>query len=89
MIHQLAHYLGLNVIVFSLKARVLKASADTQLEINSQIKMLEQKIEEGKVKLSELAKAGNDAWGSIREGMESTWSTLKSTIDEATAKFKG
>ena len=41
-----------------LKAKASGASADAQLEMNKQIKALESKIEEGKAKLSELAKAG-------------------------------
>lgn len=43
--------------VDKLKAKASEASADAQLEMNSQIEALEGKIEEGKAKLAELADA--------------------------------
>ncbi|KAA3626415.1 MAG: coiled coil domain-containing protein [Proteobacteria bacterium] len=74
--------------VDKLRARVSRASADTQLKMNEQIKELDSKIAEGKVKVSELSGASEDAWESIREGVESAWDSLKSAVSEATAKFK-
>lgn len=74
--------------VDKLKARASKASADTQLKMNEQIKVLDSKIAEGKAKLSELSRAGEDAWESIREGMESAWDSLKSAVSDAAKKFK-
>lgn len=75
--------------VDKLKAKASGASADAQLEMNKQIKALESKIEEGKAKLSELAKAGEDAWESIKDGVESAWGSLKSAVSDAASKFKG
>jgi flagellar biosynthesis chaperone FliJ len=72
-----------------LKARASKASADVQLEMNRQIKTLETLIEEGKSKLSELAKSGEDAWKSLKGGVESAWATMKSAVRDAAARFKG
>jgi hypothetical protein len=74
--------------VDKLKARASKASADTQLKMNEQIKVLDSKIAEGKARLSELSRAGEDAWESIREGMESAWDSLKSAVSDAAKKFK-
>ncbi len=74
--------------VDKLKAKSSGASADVQLDINRQIKMLERNIEEGKAKLSEIAAAGGDAWESIKEGVESAWDALKSGVADAAAKFK-
>lgn len=75
--------------VDKLKAKASGASADAQLEMNKHIKVLESKIEEGKAKLSELAKTGEDAWESIKDGMESAWGSLKSAVSDAASKFKG
>jgi flagellar biosynthesis chaperone FliJ len=72
-----------------LKARASKASADVQLEMNRQIKTLENLIEDGKSKLSKLAKAGEGAWESLKDGVESAWTTMKSSVSDAAAKFKG
>ena len=74
--------------VDKLKAKASRASADTQLKMNEQIKALDSKIAEGKAKLSELSRAGEDAWESIREGVESAWDSLKSSVSDAAAKFK-
>ncbi len=60
-----------------LKAKASRTSADAQLKMNKQIEMLESKIEEGKTKLSELSSASEDAWESLKEGVESAWDSLK------------
>ncbi len=72
-----------------LKARASGLSADAQLETKGQIKALENKIQEGKTKLSELAVAGEDSWVSVRQGVESAWDALKSAVGDAAARFKG
>jgi len=74
--------------VDKLKAKASKASADARLEKNKQIEVLESKIEEGKTKLSERSRAGEDAWESVREGVDSAWDSLKSAVSDAAAKFK-
>jgi flagellar biosynthesis chaperone FliJ len=74
--------------VDKLKAKASGASADVQLDMNQQIKVLERNIEEGKAKLSELAEAGEDAWESIKDGVESAWDSLKSAATDAASKFK-
>lgn len=74
--------------VDKLKAKSSGASADVQLDINRQIRVLERNIEEGKAKLSEVAAAGEDAWESIKEGVESAWDALKSGVTDAAKKLK-
>ncbi len=70
------------------KAKVSGASADAQLQMKSQIESLQGKIEEGKAKLAELTDASEDAWESIRNGMDSAWESMKSAFSEASARFK-
>jgi len=74
--------------VDKLKAKSSGASADAQLDVNKQIRVLERNIEEGKAKLSELTEASEDAWESIKEGVESAWDSLKSGVTDAAAKLK-
>jgi len=74
--------------VDKLKARASGLSADARLEMGKHIETLDSKIEEAKVKLSELAQAGEEAWPPLKEGMESAWDTLKSAVSEAVEKFK-
>ena len=71
-----------------LKAKASGASADAQLEMRKHITALEGKLEEGKAKLDELAGASEDAWESVKEGMESSWGTLKSAFNDAVSKLK-
>ena len=80
---------GWKAEIDKLKAKASGASADVQLDINRQIRLLERNIEEGKAKLSELTAAGEGAWESIKEGVESAWDSLKSGVADAAAKLKG
>ncbi len=74
--------------VDKLKAQTAGASADAQLELNKLIEGLEGKIEEGKTRLAELANASEDAWESIKAGVESAWDSITSAFSDAAAKFK-
>jgi hypothetical protein len=74
--------------IAKLKAKAAGASATTKLEINNQLKALDKQIKESKGKLSELSKTSNDAWESLKDGIESGWDSLKSGVKEAVAKFK-
>ena len=75
--------------IAKLKAKASGTSADAQIEMNKQIKALESQTEQNKAKLSELAKTGEDAWESLKEGIESAWDSLKSAVNDTAAKFKG
>ncbi len=77
-----------NAEVDKLKAKSSGASADVQLDVNRQIKLLERNIDEGKAKLAEITAAGEDAWESIKEGVESAWDALKSGVTDTAAKLK-
>lgn len=70
------------------KAKASGASADVQLDLNAQVRVLEGRIQDGKAKLSELGEAGEDAWESIKDGIESAWDSLRSAATDAATKFK-
>jgi chromosome segregation ATPase len=71
-----------------LKAKAAGASADAQLEFGRQIAALERKLEVGKKRLSELSKATGEAWGVLREGLESAWDSLRTATADAASRFK-
>jgi hypothetical protein len=71
-----------------LKARTSRTSADVQLGMNRQLKTLETLVEEGKEKLSSLAKSSEDTWESLKGGVESAWGSLTSAVNEAASKLK-
>lgn len=69
-------------------ARASKLSANSQLDMNKNIKALETKIEEGKSKIQELAKAGEEVWDSALDAIQSRWESLKSEANEFAEKLK-
>jgi predicted nucleic acid-binding Zn-ribbon protein len=71
-----------------LKARASNADADVKLELNQKIKELESQIEDGKEKLEKLAEKGEDAWKSMKDDVEATIGSLKSSIGDAASKLK-
>ena len=62
------------------KAKASGASADAQLRLNSEIKVLQGRIDEGKAKLAQIAAASDDAWQSLKQGGDSAWTALKSAF---------
>lgn len=70
------------------KSKASGASANVQLELNKEIKTLKVKIAQGKTKLAELADASEDAWESIKEGVDSAMDSLKAAVNDAKSKFK-
>ena len=71
-----------------LKAKTSGASADAQLDLNKQVDQLQSKVDQGKDKLSELAAASDDAWESVKDGVESAWGSLGSALRDAADQFK-
>ena len=71
-----------------LKARAVGASADRQLEINRNLKVLERKIEEGRSKLSEISRYGEDSWESAGKTVRSAWESIKFEANDVVAKLK-
>ena len=72
----------------TLKVKASLASADANVEMSKQVAAMEDRIEEGKVKLSKLAESSDEAWETMKDGMESAWDSLKAAASEAAAKFK-
>jgi len=74
--------------VDKLQAKASEASAAAQLEINEHISALESEIDEGRAKLAEVAAMGEEAWESVKEGVESSWGALKSTFSEVISRLR-
>jgi DNA-binding ferritin-like protein len=71
-----------------LKAQAQSAGAETMKNLPEQMKVLENKIEEGAEKLKELVNANEEAFEALREGMDSAWEALASGFSDAKTKFK-
>jgi len=72
--------------ILKLKAKASLASADAQIEMNKHIDALEKKIDEGKTKLSDLIKATDDMYESMKAGVESSWDSVKTAFSNMTSK---
>jgi len=75
--------------VAKLKSISSRISVDARAAMQQHIAALESRIEECELKLSEIAGASEEAWTSMREGVESSWSVLKKALGDAAQKFKG
>ena len=69
------------------KAEASNASADAQIEMNKQIKQLEEKMHEGQSKLKELVDATEEKFDTMKKGVESIWQSTKSTLHHASRHF--
>jgi len=71
-----------------LKAKAAEATADAKIELHKQVDVLELKLEEGKLKLAELADSGHDAWESLKDSADAVWASIKLSFSQAKDKFK-
>ncbi|HEY3378118.1 MAG TPA: coiled coil domain-containing protein [Armatimonadota bacterium] len=74
--------------IAKLKAKAAGTKADAQIAMNQEIQALECKLEDAQAKFAELAGASEDAWDSIKNGVESAWESLRSAVSDAASKFK-
>jgi chromosome segregation ATPase len=71
----------------TLRAQAAGAEADQRLELRGRIEALESVVKEGQAKLSKVAQASDEAWASIKDGVDAAWKTLKASIGDAASKF--
>ena len=74
--------------IAELKAKADLAEAQVKVEYLKQVDALRAKKEETQAKLEELKKAGDDAWETLKNGVEKAASELKDSINSAISKFK-
>ena len=77
-----------SIRIADLKAKAELAEANIKVEYLKQVEDLRAKKEEIQVKLEELNKAGDEAWETLRAGVEHAASELKDSIHIAISKFK-
>ena len=77
-----------SIKIADLKAKAELAEANVKVEYLKQIELLSARKEKAQAKLEELKIAGDEAWESLKAGMEKAVSELKDAINSAIAKFK-
>lgn len=74
--------------IAKLRARASGEKAEIQLAIQNRVDELERGIADAQSKLSDLANTSEEAWESVKKGMEAAWDSLKAGVTDARAKFK-
>ena len=71
-----------------LKAKTITAKDGSKAEILKQIEELRLKKRTAQDKLIQLREAGDEAWDTMRSGLERSLSEFKGAFSKAVAKFK-
>jgi len=74
------------MLLFRIKA--LAARAHSQLELSKHVKLLENKLDEGKIKLAELTKTTGSSFEPMKKNFEVTWESIITTLSDTSAKFE-
>lgn len=74
--------------IAELQAKAEAAEASARIEYLKQVEALRMKKEKTQLKLEELKKAGDEAWETLKAGVEQAASDLKDSINSAVSKFK-
>lgn len=74
--------------ILKLKAKASMASADAQIDLNKHIDALEKKIDEGKTKLTDLIKATDDMYESMKTNVESVWDSVTTGFNDVYSRIK-
>ncbi|MBU0653590.1 MAG: hypothetical protein KJ914_00490 [Gammaproteobacteria bacterium] len=70
------------------QARAKVASADTRMSYNEHMRDMEQKFDATRTKLKEFGEASDGAWENLKDGVETAWNSLSTSVQNAAAKFK-
>ncbi len=74
--------------IAQLKSKAEVAETTIKAECLRQVDTLRVKSEEVHAKLEELKKTGDEAWDTLKSGVEKAASELKDAINNAVSKFK-
>jgi len=71
-----------------LEARSRRVSADARQELTKQVDTLRARRDALRGQIAQAQRAGADAWGELRKGLERAGAELKAALDNARAKFR-
>jgi len=70
-----------------LLAKVERADAETKVELQDRIRMLQTKRDEIEAKIAELGQAGAGAWQDIKSGLDLAWEAMNVAVKSARNRF--
>ena len=73
--------------VNELETRVERAKADAKERLKEKIDELRTKKDAAQNRLQEIRVASDDAWESLKEGLEKSWSDLRLSLGDAISRF--
>ncbi|MGH7496469.1 MAG: coiled coil domain-containing protein [bacterium] len=71
-----------------LKLKAGSAKSGAKAEFQKQLDELRVKRDTAQAKFLELQKVGDEAWEEMKEGLEKSWTELKTSFRSAVSKFK-
>jgi adenylylsulfate kinase len=77
-----------NAELDKLEAEARKADAETRLNYEKHMKELRRRSDEAQRTLTELRNAKDDAWEDLKQGAQTAWDVLKTSLSKATSEFK-
>jgi len=77
-----------NAELDKLEAQARGATDEERLRYERRINTLREKEAQARETIKEILKAKDDAWTGLKHGVESAWSSLKSSLIEAKSEFK-
>jgi chromosome segregation ATPase len=70
-----------------LEARIMEAKADKKIEHRERINELKSEIAKAKADLKRLSDSGEEAWKSIKIGLDEAWDKIADGFRNAKSKF--
>lgn len=70
-----------------LEARLMEAKADKKIEYQDEIGDLKAEISKAKAELKKLSDAGEEAWQSLKVGLDDAWDSIADGFRNARSKF--
>jgi len=77
-----------NIELGKLRVRAISASVEVRDEMHEHIESLENRLKDGRDRLHRLNETTDEAWGSVRDGVETAWASLKTGFHEAAERFR-
>lgn len=71
-----------------MKAKVDQSGADTKAQLEGKIEALTVKREAMQQRLADLKGSSDEAWHSVKAGLQAAWTDLSDAFEEAATKFK-
>jgi uncharacterized coiled-coil DUF342 family protein len=74
--------------VDALRARADQVKAEAKIQYYEQIEGVQTRLRTAQHRLRELQQAGDEAWDTLKDGVEDAWTDLREHVETAVSRFK-